>query len=246
MTQCFPEGNSYCDTYARIGKTCMKYFSLHLDIRNRTAVVFGGGKVAERKCLSLLQAGAKVRVVSPGPSHGIMKLAAESRIEHQRREYREGDLAEAFVVFAATDRHEVNLAIAAEAASRGIPVNIADCPEMSTFISPATISRGDLLITVSTGGKSPALARKIREELEECFGMEYATTLRLLGAIREKLLTENRGSQYNKQLFNRLVSYNLPELIRNKSFNEIDCLIREIFGSEFTLDKLWEEIKDPA
>jgi len=117
---------------------------------------------------------------------------------------------------------------------------------MSTFISPATISRGDLLITVSTGGKSPALARKIREELEECFGMEYATTLRLLGAIRQKLLTENRGGQYNKQLFNRLVSYNLPELIKNKSFNEIDCLIREIFGSEFTLDKLWEEIKDPA
>jgi precorrin-2 dehydrogenase/sirohydrochlorin ferrochelatase len=224
----------------------MKYFPLLLDIRNRTVVVFGGGKVAERKCLSLLQAGASVRVVSPESVPGIAKLASEGRIEYLLREYRQGDMAEAFLVFAATDRLEVNRAIATEAALHGIPVNIADCPEMSTFVSPAIVARGDLLITISTGGKSPALAGKIREELEEYFGIEYDKALRLLGAVREKLLTVNRGSQYNKKLFNGLVSHNLPGLLKNKSYDEIDHLLRDIFGPDFTLDNLGEEIKDPA
>ncbi len=224
----------------------MRYFPVHLDIRNRTTVVVGGGSVAERKCLSLLHAGARVRVVSPEMVPGMHKLVSEGRIEHRDREYREGDLADAFLVFAATDRHEVNMAVAAEAETRGIPANIADSPGMSSFVSPAVIVRGDLLITVSTGGTSPALARKIREDLEARFGPEFDMTLRLLGAVREKLLTEKHGSQYNKKLLNTLVSHDVPELFRNKSFNEIDRLLREIFGPEFTLDKLGEGIKDPA
>jgi precorrin-2 dehydrogenase/sirohydrochlorin ferrochelatase len=230
----------------RIGNAYMKYFPALLDIRNKTAIVFGGGEVAERKCLSLVQAGARIRVVSPELVPGIAKLASEGRLEYLRREYRKGDVAEAFLVFAATDRLEVNRAIAAEAALHGVPVNIADCPGMSSFISPAIVARGDLLITVSTGGTSPALAGKIREELEDRFGIEYDKTLRLLGAVREKLLTVNRGSQYNKKLFSRLVSHDLPGLLKNKSFDEIDRLLQEIFGPEFTLDNLGEEIRDPA
>jgi precorrin-2 dehydrogenase/sirohydrochlorin ferrochelatase len=224
----------------------MNYFPILLDIRNRTAIVFGGGNVAERKCLSLLRAGARVRVVSPESVPGIATLASEGRLEHLRREYRQGDVSDAFLVFAATGRQKVNQAIAEEATLRGIPVNIADCPEMSTFVSPAVVARGDLLITVSTGGKSPALAGKIRQELEDCFGIEYDKALRLLGAVREKLLTVNQGSQYNKKLFNRFVSHDLPGLVKNKSFDEIDHLLRDIFGPDFTLDKLGQEIKDPA
>jgi precorrin-2 dehydrogenase/sirohydrochlorin ferrochelatase len=136
--------------------------------------------------------------------------------------------------------------VAVEATALGIPVNVADSPELSTFVSPALVSRGDLLLTISTGGKSPALSGKIRRDLEDRFGEEFDLALRLLGAIREKLLTEKRSSKYNKKLFDALVAHDLPGLFRNKSFNEIDRLLRELFGPEFTLDKMGAGIKDPA
>lgn len=224
----------------------MRYFPIHIDIRGRLAVIIGGGAVAERKCISLLDAGATVRVISPRVSPCMKKLASECRIDHLARKYREGDLKNALLVFAATDNHEANMAVAAEALKRGIPANLADSPEMSTFVSPAVVARGDLLLTVSTGGKSPALSRKIRHDLEACFGDEYIPALQLLGAIREKLLTEKKGSKYNKKLFDALVAHNIPELFRNRSFNEIDRLLRELFGPDFTLDKLGVGIKDPA
>jgi precorrin-2 dehydrogenase / sirohydrochlorin ferrochelatase len=216
----------------------MKYFPVHLDMRHRTVIVIGGGPVAERKCFSLVEAGASVLVISPETAPGMQKLVSEGCIDLLPREYRDGDLSDALLVFAATDRVEVNLAVASEAGKRGIPVNIADCPERSTFVSPAVVSRGDLLITVSTGGKSPALARKIREDLEGRFGREYDLALQLLGSVREKLLTEKRGSQYNKKLLVALVSHDVPELFKSKSYYHLDLLLREIFGPEYTLQNL--------
>jgi precorrin-2 dehydrogenase/sirohydrochlorin ferrochelatase len=224
----------------------MKHFPIHIDIRGKLAVIIGGGGVAQRKCLSLLDAGAKVRVISPELVPAMRKLASEHRIDHLSREYRQGDLENAFLVFAATNRREANMAVAVEATALGIPVNVADSPELSTFVSPALVSRGDLLLTISTGGKSPALSGKIRRDLEARFGEEFDLALRLLGAIREKLLTEKRSSKYNKKLFDALVAHDLPGLFRNKSFNEIDRLLRELFGPEFTLDKMGAGIKDPA
>ncbi len=224
----------------------MKYFPIHIDIRGKLAVIIGGGAVAERKCLSLLDAGAMVRVISPELVPGMKELASECRIDYKARKYREGDLGNALLVFAATDSHEVNMAVAAEATTLGIPANIADSPEISTFVSPAVIVRGDLMITVSTGGKSPALSRKIRQDLEVCFGEEYVPALQLLGAIREKLLTDKRSGKYNKKLFDALVARDVPELFKSRSFNEINRLLRELFGPDFTLDKLGVGIKDPA
>ncbi len=224
----------------------MKYFPIHIDIRGKLAVIIGGGGVAERKCHSLLDAGAKVRVISPVLTPGMRKLASECLIAYLPRKYRQGDLERALLVFAATDSHEVNAAVAAEASASGILANIADSPELSTFVSPAVVSRGDLLLTVSTGGKSPALSGRIRRELEACFGEEFDVALQVLGSVREKLLTEKRSSQYNKKLFDALVAHDLPGLLRSKSFNEIDRLLQELFGPEYTLDKLGAGIKDPA
>jgi precorrin-2 dehydrogenase/sirohydrochlorin ferrochelatase len=121
-----------------------------------------------------------------------------------------------------------------------------DAPEISTFISPAVVARGDLLLTVSTGGNSPALAAKIRAELDDRFGDEYAEAVRILGAIREKLLTEKKNRQYNKKLLNLLVSHDLPKLLKNHSYDEIDHLLRKLFGPEFTLQELGVGKRDPA
>jgi precorrin-2 dehydrogenase/sirohydrochlorin ferrochelatase len=223
----------------------MKYLPIHLDVRGRKVVLVGAGSVAERKCLSLLEAGARVTLIGPDIASGLKKLVSEGKIRHLDREYREGDLENSVLVFAATNHHEVNMAVAAEAVNLGIPANIADSPEKSTFISPAIMARGELLITVSTGGKSPALAQKIRKELEAVYGPEYDPTLHLLGAVREKLLTEKRDSQYNKKLIVELVSRDLPGLYRKKSYNEIDRLLVEIFGPGFTLVNLGVGKKDP-
>ncbi len=224
----------------------MKYFPIHLDIRNKIVVVVGGGAVAQRKCHTLLDAGARVRVIAPLLVDSLEKLRNEGLIEQVARKYCRGDLDVAILTFAATDCRETNRAVVEEAAQLGIPVNCVDAPEISTFISPAVVARGDLLLTVSTGGNSPALAAKIRAELDDRFGDEYAEAVRILGAIREKLLTGKKNRQYNKKLLNLLVSHDLPKLLKNHSYDEIDHLLRNLFGPEFTLQELGVGKRDPA
>jgi precorrin-2 dehydrogenase / sirohydrochlorin ferrochelatase len=143
-------------------------------------VVVGGGEVANRKARKLLQARAKVVVISPEVKPELAGVAAEVR----RRTYREGDLESAFLVFAATDAREVNAAVAREARERGIPVNVADEPSEGDFALPSTLRRGRLQVAVSTGGASPTLARRIRRELESVLGSEWAGVVEELGRAR--------------------------------------------------------------
>ncbi len=144
-------------------------------------MVVGGGEVANRKARKLLQARAEVVVISPDVKPELTSMAAEVR----RRPYREGDLEGAFLAFAATDRREVNAAVAREARERGIPVNVADEPSEGDFALPSTLRRGQLQVAVSTGGASPILAQKIRRELEDAFGFEWAGVVEELSRARQ-------------------------------------------------------------
>jgi precorrin-2 dehydrogenase / sirohydrochlorin ferrochelatase len=132
--------------------------------------VVGGGIVAARKVDKLLQAGAEVVVVAPVVRPGL----ADMGVEILSRPYEYGDLDGAKLAFTATDSREVNAAVAREAKERGIPVNVADRPAEGNFAVPSTLRRGALQVAVSTGGASPTLARRIRSELEEGFGPEWA------------------------------------------------------------------------
>ncbi len=143
-------------------------------------MVVGGGEVANRKARKLLQARAKVVVISPNVKPELASVAAEVL----RRPYREGDLEGAFLAFAATDRREVNAAVAQEARERGIPVNAADKPSEGDFALPSTLRRGQLQVAVSTGGASPTLAQRIRRELEGAFSFEWAGIVEELGKAR--------------------------------------------------------------
>ncbi len=143
-------------------------------------MVVGGGEVANRKARKLLQARAKVVVISPNVKPELASMAAEVR----RRPYREGDLEGAFLAFAATDSREVNAAVAGEARERGIPVNVADKPSEGDFALPSTLRRGQLQVAVSTGGASPTLAQRIRRELEGAFSFEWAGIVEELGRAR--------------------------------------------------------------
>ena len=156
----------------------------------------------------------------------------------------DGDLSGALLAISATSDSAINGAVAAEASARAIIADIVDAPETGSFTMPAIINRGDLVITVSTGGKSPALARKIRRELEAKFGEEFGTLVGLLGAIREKLLTEKGNSAYNKSLLSELVANDLPRLILKKKYDELDQLLLEIFGPGYSMRDLWNGEKD--
>ena len=137
-----------------------RYYPIFLDLQGRPAVVVGGGRVAARKAAALVEAGARVRVIAP-------RLVPELQAHQvERRSYRPGDLRGAVLAFAATNDRRVNHAVAVEATRRRIPVNVADSLEECTFIVPARVSRGGLEIAVSTGGRSPRLAKQLRRRLE--------------------------------------------------------------------------------
>jgi precorrin-2 dehydrogenase/sirohydrochlorin ferrochelatase len=222
----------------------MNLFPINLNLRGQTAFIIGGGGVAERKCRSLLDAGAVVRVIAPAITPCLAELALRGSITHLHRPYEPGAMAGAALVFAATDDRAVNRAAAEEAQRLGIPVCVVDEPAEGTFTSPSTVRRGDLLITISTGGRSPALARRIREELEDRYGPEYADIVDILGAFREKLLTEHRGSAYNKQLFNELLDRCLPRLLSSGAAGDRDRLLRELSGLEVEPERLAEDTEE--
>lgn len=168
----------------------MTYYPVFLNIRDRRCVVCGGGVVALRKVQGLLEHGAGVEVVSPSFCEELLALAETADIELHRREYREGDLDGAFVVIAATDDSGTNLRVADEARRRGCLVNVVDDAANSDFIMPSSLRRGDITIAVSTSGRSPALARKLRARLEAELGSEYAELVRLVGEVREDVKKE--------------------------------------------------------
>lgn len=153
-------------------------------LARRRCIVVGGGAVAQRKVAGLLDAAAHPEVISPTLTAALAGWHARGAISYQQRQYHDGDLEGAALVIAATGDRAVNAAVAAECDRRGILVNIADDPAASNFHTVGAVRRGDLLLTVSTGGVAPALAGHVRRTLEQQYGEEYGQLLRLLGAFR--------------------------------------------------------------
>lgn len=208
----------------------MKYYPVFLDVRGRPGLIIGGGNVAERKALSLLEAGADVTVVSPALTPKLAELAAAGKIRHLKKIFEELDLAGAFIVIAATDSTELNSAAARLCRKKGILVNVASPPEESCFLVPATVERGDLLIAVSTAGASPALSRKIRQELEERYGGEYEALLRKLSLVRSRLLAEVADENERRRILTAIIESPALDLFRQGKAQEAERLIMEIAG----------------
>ncbi len=165
----------------------MGYYPVSLDMTGRSTVVIGGGAVAERKVQGLLDAGAAVTVVSPGLTEQLARWAKKGRFDHVARSYMPGDLAGYELAFAATDDAGVNAAVFQEGKRLGLWVNAADDPAHCDFILPSVLRRGELTIAVSTGGKSPALSRAIREELESYFTRDYDALSKVVAFVRKEL-----------------------------------------------------------
>jgi precorrin-2 dehydrogenase/sirohydrochlorin ferrochelatase len=165
----------------------LPYYPISLNISGKKCVVVGGGQVAWRKVGALLAGGADIVVISADLCPELAELEASSRIAVLPRRYRPGDLQKAFVAIAATDSSDINQQVVKEARQKSVLVNVVDDPANSDFIVPSCLRRGKVTIAVSTDGKSPALARKIRTRLEKDFGEEYASLVNLISEVRAEV-----------------------------------------------------------
>jgi len=216
--------------------TAVKYYPLFLDISRRLCIVIGGGNVAERKVERLLACGACVEVIGKRLTPTLATLVGEGKIVHHDTDYEEALIHGAFLIIGATDSDAVNERIARDARALKIPVNIVDEPTRCDFILPSIVERGDLAIAVSTGGKSPALAKKLRKELEAAYGPEYAVLLKIMGELREKIIADGRPSAENRERFEAVVSSPILDYIRAGRWNKVKALIRELTGVEMEVE----------
>ena len=206
-----------------------RYYPICLDLQKKECLIIGGGKVAERKTLSLMEYEAKVTLVSPEITSKITHLVQEGKIQYQERKFQPKDLEGIFLVIAATNNNKDNQIIAQEAQKRGILINVVDKPSDSTFILPAVVKRKDLMISISTGGKSPAFARKMRQDLESQYGPEYGILVDILGNFRENIIHREPDEGKRKVIFQRLAeSSELLKIIRENGRAMAEKRIREL------------------
>lgn len=217
----------------------MQYYPAYLELRGHPCVVIGGGPIAERKVTSLLDAGARVTVVSPALTPALAALADTHEIVHHGRPYRHGDLAGAWLAYAATGDEAVHAAIAAEAAEARVFLNVVDRPRLCSFIVPAIVRRDPVAIAVSTGGASPALAKRLARELDATVGAEWGLAARVLGALRVRLrdrLAADAGA--GARIFGGLADAPLVAALRTGDVARVDALLTEHVGSPTSMADL--------
>jgi precorrin-2 dehydrogenase/sirohydrochlorin ferrochelatase len=191
-----------------------------LDITGKPCVIVGGGTVAERKAESLLEAGAAVTVISPACTEQLQQWVRLGRITLVPQPYQTGmqELREAVLVFAATNQAEINAAVRLEAEGLGKLVTVADDSAGSSFIVPAVVRRGKLVLAVSTAGASPAVAKRVRQELEQAYGQEYEIYLELLQELRTLIQSQLESTAERQEMFRRMLEWELLAWIRSGGF----------------------------
>ena len=178
--------------------------------------MIGGGKIAARKVKELLAAGAQVKIISPKLIPTLKSIVDSNPINYIPRDYQEGDLAGSFLVIAATNDPAVNQSVWREAQQQGCLINVVDDPQHSNFIMPAMIHRGDLSIAISTGGNSPALARRLREQIESLVGTEYGLLTEIMGELRPELIADILDDDARAQAAYRMIDSDILNVIRTQ------------------------------
>jgi precorrin-2 dehydrogenase/sirohydrochlorin ferrochelatase len=224
------------------------YYPLMVDLRGKSCLVVGGGRVAERKIGSLLEAGAGVTVIAPVWTEKIGQWAAEGSITMMAERY--GDhgshlelLAQSLLVFAATDSPVTNRMVADDGQALHKLVSIADDSDGSGFIVPAVVRRGKLLLTVSTSGASPGLAVSIKRELEERYGAEYGPYTQLFDEIRNEVQRLVPDTEVRQQLFRESVKWNLLNIVRSEGFDELKRQLLDLVTQSPTMGR-FEQITE--
>lgn len=206
------------------------FFPIGLKLARHECLVVGGGEVAQRKAESLLRVEARVTVIAPQVTPQLRAWAEAGVLRWIPREYRSGDVDAFALVIAATDVEAVNQQVAAEAQARRVLVNVCDQPELCGFIVPAVVRRGNLTLAVFTGGQSPMLARKIREDLERQYGLEYAEFLEILGSLRRRLRREVPDPRKRQEIYRRLVHSDALERLRQGRRAQVEAMAEQLIA----------------
>jgi precorrin-2 dehydrogenase / sirohydrochlorin ferrochelatase len=222
----------------------MAYYPVLVDLSGKKTVVIGGGKVGQRKIETLLEYGAVVYVISRDLTPELQRLVEKGDIKVLAREFDESLIEEAFLIIIATNDKMLNRRVSLIAKQRNILVNTVDQPEECSFIVPSVIRMGDLLVSISTSGKSPALAKKIREALEDKFGDEYKYFLNMMGRIRKELLSSGASEADRTGLFHDLVDSPILDLMRAGDVNAITDVLGKILNKEISSDDVRQYMRD--
>ena len=196
----------------------MNYYPAFLNLEGKKAVVVGGGKVAERKVLTLIKAGAELTVVSPLLTGRLQKEKEAKRLRHISRTYRPGDLKDSFLVIAATDSPEVNRKVAVDAPAL---VNVVDVPCECNFIAPSVVKRGPLVLAISTSGTSPAFAKAIRKEIEKSYGTVFSEYLGFVKVLRSRAMREIADTVVREKFLKSLASEDILYALRTKGLTVV-------------------------
>ena len=206
------------------------YYPVFLSLAERLVVVVGGGAVAERKVAGLLPCGARVRLVAPEVTPGLARLAERGEIEHVARGFRPGDLEGAFLALAEPGGADRDAAFFAEAERRGVFANVEDVVDRCSFIAPSIVRRGDLAVAISTSGRAPALAVRLRQRLERELGPEYGALLELAGRLRAPLARSVPDFEERRRRWYELVDSDVLALFRDGRPAEAAERAEEIMG----------------
>ena len=229
------------------------YYPVFLDLKGRRCVVIGGGHMGEEKATRLLDSGADVTVVSPTVTGPVADMARDGGLEWVRRRYAPGDLDGAFIAIVAdTTDPDVNRSVSEEAEARNVPLNVVDVTALCTWIAPAIVRRGEVTVAISTGGASPALARKLREELSGAArlpsrhgAMEFADLAPLLSRARGELA--RRGVKVSPDHWQACLTDDLVDLVQEGRLRVAEDLLKASLlegvdcGCEDGVCKMWEE-----
>jgi precorrin-2 dehydrogenase/sirohydrochlorin ferrochelatase len=216
----------------------MAYYPIFVELKDRRILVIGGGREAEHKVRGLMAAEGHITVLSPDLTPGLKEMVAEGQVEYIEREYREGDLSGYEVCMVATDDGAVNAQVAAEGKRSRIWVNAADDPVNCDFILPAVIRRGAITVAASTGGKSPALARRLREELEAYLTEEMPALADLLGEVRGELKSRGRLPPPPADIWQDAIDEELRVLLAQRKYRQAKAHLLHGLGAHDLIPEL--------
>ena len=203
------------------------YYPIYVDVEDHDVLIVGGGEVCARKAETMLRYGARVTVVAPKATAEITEWAEAGKITLQRKEYEESDLDGRSIVIASTNDSRVNTRVATDCRRRKILVNVVDVTDLCEFIVPAILERGSIQIAISTAGKSPALARTLKEDLRRMVGGEYAEANEILGSLRDAAKKRLPTDVDRKHFFDGILEKDLIGLLREGRRDEAQRLLRE-------------------
>jgi siroheme synthase-like protein len=206
----------------------MRYYPVYLDLKDRAVLVVGGGSIAEGKARQLVEAGARVRVVSPALTPLLSGLVARGVIEHVPGRFKKDDLKDVYLVISAADDQAVNEEVARLANDLGLLINVVDQPSLCSFITPALVTRGELQVSVSTGGGSPSLTQRVKREVAALIGEEYGELLKIAAEMRAEAKRRIPDFESRRKVLHEFVESDAIDLIRAGRLEDARKLARSL------------------